>query len=91
MKTHHMGPLRCPDCGAGHDVASGVNSDDVPEPGDWTICSGCGSALVFSSDGLRRPTETELEGVSEETRRHLAIGQKAVELGLVSPLIPPRN
>lgn len=52
---------RCPCCGRVADCATCPTDESaVPVPGDWTVCIGCGAALVFD-EALRmrwpRPDE----------------------------------
>lgn len=52
--------LTCPHCGKlndEHDCLSSPGS--TPEPGDITICIGCGGWAIFTKDALRLPTLAE--------------------------------
>lgn len=50
----------CPGCGGTMDAIVGVTTDKPPDPGDCTMCSGCGSLCMFKKDlDLRLLSEEE--------------------------------
>lgn len=60
MKTTETGVHPCPQCGAPNDMATSWGGDDSPEPGDVSLCVGCGTVLVFNDDmSSRKPTPDE--------------------------------
>lgn len=53
---------KCSMCGADNDTMSNANvNDKPPQPGDPTICLGCGYISIVSENGkrLRKPTPVE--------------------------------
>lgn len=51
----------CPGCGEVQDGAFSPESDDSPEPGDFSICLECQGLYVFGEDmQLRELTEAEI-------------------------------
>jgi hypothetical protein len=71
---------QCVDCGKQLDGAAGVDTDDAPDPGDFTVCAYCGSIMVYN-DGLtlRQPDAAEAREIASD-KRILAIqrARKAV-------------
>ena len=60
VKRHGTGAMReCPSCRSKLDAATGVGTDEAPDPGDWSICVYCAGPLIFTEDGYRRPTLVE--------------------------------
>lgn len=50
MTTHVTPDMTCPMCGYVSDRASSVTADnEPPEPGDVTVCCGCGAILLFDA------------------------------------------
>jgi hypothetical protein len=59
----------CPACGHKFDRASNATGQDGPEPGDITLCFGCGVLLVFSEAlEVRMPTVEEMRGFRSDER-----------------------
>jgi C4-type Zn-finger protein len=55
----------CPSCGKVFDTATDATSDDVPLPGDITICLHCGHVMAFKDDlTVRELTSEELHEVA---------------------------
>jgi hypothetical protein len=49
--THHKHKMTlCPACGNQLDACFGVEHDEIPKPGDLTICAYCAEPLVFTRD-----------------------------------------
>ncbi len=44
----------------------GSGSDEMPRPGDVTMCMNCGSLMVFTDDGLRYPSVEEEASILKE-------------------------
>jgi hypothetical protein len=63
----------CPFCGAVHDGASNVSSNDAPSDGDVTLCIDCGEWGIFAPvvGMLRKPTDAEYEflGTDKDARK----------------------
>jgi hypothetical protein len=71
--TTRMQSATCTNCHKVVDAASGVGTDDSPDPGDFTICIYCGHLMVFADDlTLRELTEDEMVDVAGD-RRLLAV------------------
>jgi hypothetical protein len=69
-KDHHLKPVpQCVDCGKQLDGAIGVDTDDAPDPGDFTVCAYCGSIMVYN-DGLtlRQPDAAEAREIAGDKR-----------------------
>jgi hypothetical protein len=61
MPSHDTEPSPCPFCGKVNDRASSVGGEIAPESGDYGVCFGCASVVVYGDDlKLRAPTEAEL-------------------------------
>lgn len=62
MTITRLKPHRCPHCGKRLNAAGTTDGADArPEPGDCTMCFGCGEWCVFADDlSLRKPSEDEL-------------------------------
>lgn len=59
--SHQGPPAACPYCGAEIDGYTGVTGDEIPDPGDPSVCVYCAGLLVFDLDRLpREPREDEL-------------------------------
>lgn len=59
-KDYTVEGQKCPTCGKVMDAVSGLNHDDAPKPGDWSLCYGCGELLRFTEQlGLRAPDPME--------------------------------
>jgi hypothetical protein len=75
-------PSPCPWCGKLNDMATSANADrpdDVPEPGDVTVCIACASPAVFNPDmTLRRPWPGEIEAAHPDDRTVLDRAVRAV-------------
>jgi DNA-directed RNA polymerase subunit RPC12/RpoP len=69
-KHHHLkGVPRCIDCGKLVDGACGLDTDNLPDVGDFTVCIYCGSIMVFAEDlTLRRPTAAEMVEIVGDKR-----------------------
>lgn len=50
MVTIPMGEDHCPQCGKLVDTCTGVNSEDLPMPGDLSICLGCAGVNRYADD-----------------------------------------
>lgn len=75
MTQHFLGEgqempeAECQNCGSVHDMASAVNEDAVPKPGDASICILCGHLSVFADDfSLRDPTNEEIKKYAGDSR-----------------------
>ncbi len=61
--THKLPATKCPACGRTNNRSSAVEGVDPtpPEPGDVSICIGCGSIGIYTADlGMRAPTMVEV-------------------------------
>jgi hypothetical protein len=50
MKTTILKPSFCPFCFKMLDAASSVRGEEVPQPGDFTVCISCCNVLLFDDD-----------------------------------------
>lgn len=62
MKPLDVKAINCPGCGRLLDVVSDpLNEADKVEPGDVSLCIGCGFAFVIGDDMVpREPTDDEM-------------------------------
>jgi hypothetical protein len=77
VTTRHR-EQRCLHCGKKLDSASGSAS---PEPGDISICIGCGGVLIFGDDCLMRlPTaKEEADALSDDRVQQIRIALREVK------------
>ena len=61
MTEHFIGPshkmpdtLKCPLCGHLLNGAAGLDTNDKPSPGDYTVCIECASPLAYRDDDVGR-------------------------------------
>jgi hypothetical protein len=68
-------PSPCPFCGIilNFHVATSGEDEGVPmQPGDVTICAGCGAILIFESDKVRKPSDGEKAVILKEIAADLS-------------------
>ena len=59
----------CPNCAAVHDCCSEVDGDGPPQPGDVTMCIGCGHWAVFDEAMvLQEPDELTAEQLMADNK-----------------------
>ena len=74
MTQHFLGdgrevPAECPNCGTVHDMASAVDDNVWPKPGDASICIMCGHLSVFDEHlKLRHMTDDEVDKYAGDDR-----------------------
>jgi hypothetical protein len=69
MKTLPL--ARCVQCNAELNTARNMDTDSMPEPGDFTICLYCSHLMVFKDDlTLREPTNMEAVEASTNSDLH---------------------
>ena len=75
-KTPH-----CPVCDEKLDGATVVNDDHaIPEPGDLSVCFGCGSFLTYRDDmTMRLLTEMEVYGLDAHAKATLIEMRKRLQ------------
>jgi hypothetical protein len=64
-------PLVCPICRAVHEASANLTGPEAPEDGDVSMCIMCGGISVYDAskpEGLRFPTDGELEMFSKDER-----------------------
>ena len=73
VKTYPTPVTPCPGCNDPIEFATGVSMGSPgPEPGDATVCVGCGVMAIFKDDmQLRLATEEDLTDLDEHTKRML--------------------
>lgn len=78
----------CPYCNHLLDGISQVNGENLPEPGDASICIQCGNVSVFDDDlSLRKPLPEEESAIQEdptirEAQRAIFESHVAIQLKL---------
>jgi hypothetical protein len=76
---------RCPHCGYKTDAATAVNEAETraPEPGDFSVCFGCGEINKFDDHmALIKVSATTLATADEDVRDELFLAQTSVRLFL---------
>lgn len=74
MTIHRMPARRCPHCFKLLDASAALEAmgqDRAPEPGDITLCLGCGTALEFRPDGFHILTLLEFAALPADTQAQL--------------------
>lgn len=62
-------PSKCLSCGIENDVATSVDGDCSPEPGDVTVCFYCGHIMAYDDDlKLRELTREEQIAMAGDQR-----------------------
>lgn len=79
MKTTSTAAGTCPRCGYKFDHATGVAHDNLPKPGDFSLCLRCGQVLRFEA-GLVAviALDRELEELAPEQRALIRRAQRAI-------------
>lgn len=80
-KDHYLNnaAARCPLCNYQLDGASGIDHNDVPDPGDLGVCISCASPLVYTDTlALRVMTRKELDELHPDNKRQINMAMKAV-------------
>jgi hypothetical protein len=85
MPDKQRGPAdrlsRCPYCARPYNRHRTIEGQGAPEPGDVSICIGCGEVCIFNESlRLRRPTQAERRDALADRnvtqlRRRVMIGQ----------------
>lgn len=72
MKTMCVPLVACKNCGYEFDRISDVVADNVPRPGDMTLCLRCGDIMAFNDDmTLRSLTEDDISCIPLATLSRL--------------------
>lgn len=75
---HRRAPDQCPHCGHRTDAATGIGTNDRPDPGDLAVCIRCGGVAIYTVLGSRLPTVEELVEAFRDPRVRAA--QRAVKM-----------
>lgn len=77
MVTIPMGDDSCPHCGKLINTCTAVNSDDLPLPGDLTICIGCAGINRYGDDmALEAFPDVLIDTLDPEFREQLLDAQQ---------------
>ena len=77
-RDHRVPQAKCPLCGHKLDAASGINTDASPDPGDYSVCIGCASPLIYRDDLTLRPlTAPEMAAMHPVNRAEVEAGMAA--------------
>jgi len=69
----------CPACGYTLDAATGVQGNEIPGPGDISICINCASVLEFGPTlKLKLFSELELKKLSKEELDDISFAQSFI-------------
>ncbi len=69
--------LKCPACQRTLWGSTAISSpQSSPEPGDATVCDGCGAIMVFCQRGLRIATASDLKGEPGKALLLLSMSRK---------------
>ena len=81
-KDHRVKASNCPFCEYQHDGATQINGNNLPKPGDVSICIKCGLVGVFDDNlDVRKPTaKEEAEFKKDDT---ITEAQKSILLSLI--------
>lgn len=81
-KDHYLGKeVRCPLCNHQVDGASGIDHNDTPSPGDYGVCIGCASPLVYTDDlYVRAMTQKELLEMHPDNRVQIEMAMATVRM-----------
>lgn len=64
-ETSHTPQTACTNCGRIVDSATGVSTNNQPNPGDAAVCVGCGHIMAYAEDRtLRELTDDEIKEVA---------------------------
>lgn len=77
-----MPPSTCPSCGKWLDGAATIGeSCEPPNPGDITLCIGCGTVMIFDiALKLRAATQLEIDTLPADERAHLQRASRRINL-----------
>ena len=65
MKSLRLPPHNCPSCYRVLTAATSATGDEMPRPGNITICFYCGHIMAFAKDmSLRSLTDAEIHDVA---------------------------
>lgn len=65
--TRRMRDCKCLKCGYRFDAAAGVEHDDEPWAGAFTVCMSCGHVMVFTKKlTVRAPTRAEAAEAADD-------------------------
>ena len=95
-RKHFVGPSvrvpmsECLGCGKRMDGATGVDHRSRPQPGNITVCIGCGHIMAFADDmRMRNLTDEEMHDIAGDPRliavqraRKLAADLKSMKVTL---------
>jgi hypothetical protein len=74
-----IGTSTCPACDRTLDGATGLTTDNAPEPGDLTVCAYCASFLTFNLDlSHRKLTAEEFSELTEDEQHNIVTARKIV-------------
>lgn len=66
-KDHQVKLNDCPSCGYTLDGATQINGDNLPQPGDFSVCARCGRVHVFDKQmKLRFPSAKEQKIIDDD-------------------------
>lgn len=72
VKTAEHKETACPGCGVGINASTDPDGDELPSPGDLSICAYCTAFLVFEEGpALRLLTLEEIAELPDENRIEL--------------------
>lgn len=72
MKSHQLHRDICPHCGYQPDTATGIDSDERPQPGNLSVCINCTGMLYFDDNLiLQKLDEARFNALDEKTKKEL--------------------
>lgn len=79
-KTTRTPIVHCPQCNHAFNAATNVDGIASPNPGDLSVCIGCGCALEFGQGySLKALSAAELEQIRQEDPEAFATLQTTIE------------
>ncbi len=88
MRTSVTKSTNCPTCHVKIDVATAIDDDVTPVPGNYTLCAECGDVLVFTDDmGVRGLSQSEIDRIKIDEPGYWAEIQRVKGILNTSPSI----
>lgn len=80
MKTTKLGTDYCPSCDGILDTCTSTDGEEVPSPGDVTLCFYCGEVLQFTDDmSTQILPDVVIDSFDEEQKTYIRRLQNAIK------------
>jgi hypothetical protein len=68
-QKHRLPDMWCHNCGKKQNGATGIDADEAPTPGDFSVCLYCGEISAYADDlTLRSLTDDEIVEIAGDER-----------------------